>query len=104
MDRRTPQGVLGATLSALAARDLATLASLARPGPLTVDDAEEARRRFLGPATRRYWQRVAAALGAGRYVVDEDEAGAWVRVDVGGAAGTYRLRLRRKGAQWFLAD
>lgn len=108
--RATPEALLGSVRELLAARDLADPAALARlvysrgeRPVLTEDDAAEVRRRFLGPRTRDYWARLLGAVDAGGFtVVHEDEREALLRVDVGGAAGSYLLRLRREGDEWFL--
>lgn len=105
--RETPAALLFSARALLAARDPAALARLvhspaARP-VLTEDDAAEARRRFLGPRTRDYWARLLGAAAEGGFTVVREDAGeALLRVEVGGAAGAYLLRLRREGDGWFL--
>lgn len=106
--RETPEALVRSALDVLRAGDRAALARLVhspteRP-VLTEDDARAAARRFLGPSTRRYWDRLLAAAAAGRIEVVSEAAGeAVLRIDVGGAAGGYILRLRREGSGWYLA-
>jgi len=104
--RDTPEAALESVLGAIAAGDPAALAALTEaPGAaLDGDDAAAARRRFLGPQTRTYWDRIAQALAEGAYeTLSEGPDAAVVRVHVGGAAGSYRLRLQREGDAWLLA-
>lgn len=107
IDRTSPRRLLAGTLRALAARDLSALARLSRDPQrhphLSTDDAQDARRRFLAPAVRPYWTKVRQALQRGAFSVRERGARATVRVEVGGAAGSYRIELRKKGDQWYLA-
>lgn len=105
LDRSSPEALLTSTLSALAAKDLAALAraSVARPR-LTQDDAAAAERRFLSPAMQPYWKRVRAALASQEYDVVVEGDRARVDLEVGGAAGRYRLELRRRAKGWYLAD
>jgi len=107
IQRETPQALLSGALKAIASRDLAALARLSRDGErhpaLNVDDAAAAQRRFLSPAGRRYWSRIEAAIAAGAYEIHETGDEARIRVQVGGAAGTYDIRLRKEGNEWYLA-
>ena len=105
LKQTTPRAALGSTLGALQARDTAALARLIRgPGSsLTEDDALEVRQRFLSLAGRSYWARVATALRAGKFQIEVRASEAWVSVSVGGAAGTYRIRMKKEGGTWFLA-
>lgn len=107
--RATPKALLGDALQmVLAGEDIAALARLSRSKAdrpqLTEDDAADARRRFLSPSMKVYWQKINKAVRAGSYKVVEDGDEAEVLVDVGGAAGTYRVRLRKEGDAWYLAD
>lgn len=105
VDRSTPSALLTDALAALSRRDVAALARLSRAeGQLTEDDAADAARRFLSPAGARYWGRVSDAVRAGRMRVVEDDAGAVITVEVGGAAGVYRVRMRREVDGWYLAS
>ncbi len=104
LDRSTPTALLNDALAALGRRDVPALARLSRAqGQLTQDDAADATRRFLSPAGTRYWGRIGDAVREGRVRVQEDDAGAVITVEVGGAAGTYRVRMRREADGWYLA-
>ena len=94
------------TLRALRGGDLLALAQATRPAgaALSEEDAAEAERRFLSPAGRAYWGRIAAAVQRGAWsVVEEEPERVRLRVEVGGAAGAYLLELRRRGERWYLA-
>lgn len=106
--RESPRALLGGTLDAFADGDVAALARLSRSPAthptLDVDDAAEAERRFLGPQTRPYWERISAAVRAGAFAVEhQDERTARIRVDVGGAAGAYVIELTKEGDAWYLS-
>ncbi|MCO5166442.1 MAG: hypothetical protein M9894_08765 [Planctomycetes bacterium] len=109
IDRTTPTTLLGSALEALAAADVAALARLSRPGgerpTLDEDDALDAERRFLAPAVQPYWRRVAGAARLGEVTVEPGPAPdeARLRIHVGGAAGAYLIRLRKRGDGWYLA-
>jgi hypothetical protein len=108
VDRSTPAALLDGTLRALQLEDVAALARLSRPArehpALDEDDAARAERRFLGPATRSYWTRIASAVRSGAFeVVDLEDDQATVRVDVGGSAGVYVVQLRKVEDGWYLA-
>ncbi len=103
-DRTRPAALLESAFAALEASDAAALARLSRRGPLDEDAVAAAERRFLGPVTRRYWERVQAAVAAGALRTDVTGAEAVLTVEVGGAAGAYRVRLRREEDGWYLAD
>ncbi|MDC3378832.1 hypothetical protein OAX78_00935 [Planctomycetota bacterium] len=107
LDRSSPAGLLDSALQALALEDPAALARLSRSRAadptLNQDHADDAQRRFLAPAVRPYWERIKAAVRAGRVQVQEDGAGgALLLVDVGGAAGAYRIRMKKEGDAWYL--
>lgn len=103
VDRSSPSALLGSALAAIAAEDLAALARLGSREALDEDALARAERRFLGPATRRYWERIERALEAGAYRVEPaGEDAVWIVVEVGGAAGAYRLRLQREEDGWYL--
>ncbi len=109
IDRSTPTALLGSALDALAAADVAALARLSasreeRP-TLDEDDAADAERRFLAAAVRPYWERIASAVRAGEVTLRPGHAPdeALLEVRVGGAAGAYVLRLRKRGDGWYLA-
>jgi hypothetical protein len=108
MDRSSPRALLDGALAALAAKDPARLARLSRDRAshpqLTEDDAADAQRRFLSSASGAYWARIAEAVAAGRYRVEDQGQTARVLVEVGGAAGTYRLELRQEDDGWYLAS
>jgi len=108
VDHTTPEGLLDGALQALQLKDVAALARLSRPPgerpSLNEDDAAQAERRFLGPATRSYWDRIAAAVSSGAFeVLDLEADRATVRVDVGGSAGVYVIQLRKVNDGWYLA-
>lgn len=108
IDRRSPEALVGTALGALTAGDVAALARLGHPRwarpVLDADDADDARRRFLGPATRPAWERVARALAAGAARLEHTPGATTARlhVDVGGALGTQTIRLRREEDGWYL--
>lgn len=109
IDRSSPGALLSSALEALAATDVAALARLSRSRgqrpTLDEDDAFDAERRFLAPAVQPYWERVASAARAGEVTLrpghGPDEA--LLEVRVGGAAGVYLIRLRKRGDEWYLA-
>ena len=108
VDHTTPQGLLEGALTALSLEDTAALARLSLPPSehttLNEDDAARAERRFLGPATKSYWDRIASAVRSGAYeVIDLEGDRATVRVDVGGSAGVYVVQLRKVDDGWYLA-
>lgn len=109
IDRTSPTNLLGSALDALAAADVAALARLSVPREqrptLDEDDAFDAERRFLAPAVQPYWERVASALRAGEVTLRPGHAPdeALLEVRVGGAAGSYVIRLRKRGDGWYLA-
>ena len=93
-------------------RSVAVVAALARLSRakedepvLDADDALDAERRFLAPAVQPYWRRVATAARLGDVSVEPgatpDEA--VLRVHVGGAMGSYVIRVFRRGDGWYLA-
>lgn len=109
IDRSSPEALVRSALEALAAGDVAALARLSvsreeRP-TLDEDDAFDAERRFLAPAVQPYWERIASAVRAGEVTLRPghapDEALLEVRVE--GAAGSYLIRLRKRGDGWYLA-
>lgn len=103
VDRSSPVALLGSALAAIAAGDLAALARVGSREALDEDALAAAERRFLGPATRRYWERIEQALEAGAYRVEPAGGDAvLVVVEVGGAAGAYQLRLQREEDGWYL--
>lgn len=109
IDRTSPTTLLRSALDALAAGDVAALARLSasreeRP-TLDEDDAFDAERRFLAPAVRPYWERVASAARAGDVTLRPGHAPdeALLEVRVGGAVGAYVIRLRKRGDGWYLA-
>lgn len=109
IDRTTPTALLDSALAALAAEDVAALARLSRPRDerpsLDEDDALDAERRFLAPAVQPYWRRVVGAARLGEVSVRPGHAPdeALLEVHVGGAAGAYLIRLRKRGDGWYLA-
>lgn len=109
IDRTTPDALLGSTIDALAAGDVAALARLSLPRAerpaLDEDDAQDAQRRFLAPAVQPYWERVAVAARLGDVSIRAGHAAdeALLEVHVGGAAGAYLIRLRKRGDGWYLA-
>jgi hypothetical protein len=107
IDRRRPASLLQGTMAAMAAKDESALARLSRDRAthptLNEDDAADARRRFLTPAIRPYWDRVRKALRAGEYEVSVEGRSATLRMKVGGALGTTRIQLRQEDDGWYLA-
>ncbi|MEZ6187708.1 MAG: hypothetical protein R3F62_22200 [Planctomycetota bacterium] len=104
----TPEALIEDTLAALAAGDVLALARALRGpgGALTEDDAARAELRFLAPSAQQFWGRVAEAVREGNvdWVPGETPDEAWLVAHVGGAAGSYRIRLRREGEAWVLAS
>jgi hypothetical protein len=109
IDRTTPDALLGSAIEALAAGDVAALARLSLPRAeqpaLDEDDAADAQRRFLAPAVQPYWERVAVAARLGDVSIRTGRAPdeALLEIHVGGAAGAYLIRLRKRGDGWYLA-
>ena len=108
IEAESPQALVQGTLAAIAAGDALALARALRGpgGSLTEDDAAAAELRFLSPSARAFWARVAQALEEGDvdWVDGEGPDEAWLIANVGGAAGSYRIKLRREGEAWVLAS
>jgi len=104
----SPEALVSGTLEAIAAGDLLALARALRgpEGALTEDDTAAAELRFLAPSARAFWARVARAVEDGDvdWIDGEQPDEAWLVANVGGAAGSYRIRLRREGETWVLAS
>ncbi|MGE0713156.1 MAG: hypothetical protein AB7N76_12045 [Planctomycetota bacterium] len=104
--RDAPQVLLASALEALTRGDEAGLARAcldpAAHPTLTEDDAACARRRFLTPAVRPYWDKVRRALRDGRCQVSVEGRRATVELDTGGALGRARLSLRQEDDGWYL--
>jgi hypothetical protein len=108
VDRSSPGRLLESALDAVLREDLAALARLSRSRgqqpTLTEDDALAAQRRFLAPSTQPYWERVREALARGEVELERSQPGrAVLRIQVGGAAGTYSIELREEADGWYLA-
>lgn len=106
--RETPRALLASALGALAAKDVAALARLGRSpadkATLDEDDAADAERRFLSPAMRATWDRIAEAARRGAVQVTPVGADrAVLRVEVGGAVGAYVFQLIKRTDGWYLA-
>jgi hypothetical protein len=106
VNRETPKNLLDGTLRALALGDVAALARLSRDPTrspqLNQDDATDARRRFLTSSGRAYWARIAKAIQQGQFDVNGNDQTAVVQLEVGGAAGSYRVRMRKEIDGWYL--
>ena len=107
VDQSSPESLVTGAIDAIARQDVAALARLSRSSSerpsLTEDDAADARRRYLAPAMAPTWSRVAAALQAGRFEIQETApTQVVVVVRVGGALGSYRISLRKNGDSWFM--
>jgi hypothetical protein len=107
LDRTSPSALLDDALGALKRGDVSALARLSRARgahpQLTEDDAADAKRRFLSPAGTRYWGRIGEAAERGQVQIQTDGAEALILVEVGGAAGTYRLRMTLLEDGWYFA-
>ncbi len=107
LDRTSPHALLTGALAALERGDVSALARLSRGRgahpQLTEDDAADAERRFLSASGIRYWGRIGDAVQRGQVQIQRDGAEALILVDVGGAAGSYRVRMKLQEDGWYFA-